>query len=302
VPANAEMLGLFAGLTRRAAARMVEKLSYYETWSLGYRFSSGPTDTNNTFYRYNYLLPPQGHFWADPFPVRFGDKYFIFFEDYIYKDNKANISVVEIEKGGVVGKPTTVLEKPYHLSYPFTFDWQGARYMIPETGANNTVELYKCKSFPMEWELDRVLLEANNPNDATLVEIEGLWWMFVNIAEPGVSMNWEEVHLYYSTTPLGPWQPHRRNPVKSDVRNSRPAGRLFRRNGELYRPAQDCSRRYGYATSINKVISITPDDYVEEEVSKIRPQWDRRVIGTHTINQIDSLTVIDCLIKRSRFI
>ena len=62
--------------------------------------------------------------------------------------------------------------------------------------------------------------------------------------------------------PLGPWKPHKRNPVKSDVRNSRPAGRLFYWNGDLYRPAQDSSQRYGYAMSINRVLRLTPDEFV----------------------------------------
>ncbi len=47
----------------------------------------------------------------------------------------------------------------------------------------------------------------------------------------------------------GPWEPHRRNPVKCDVRGSRPAGTPFVHGGELYRPAQDGSKRYGKASS-----------------------------------------------------
>ena len=46
--------------------------------------------------------------------------------------------------------------------------------------------------------------------------------------------------------------------VKSDVRGSRPAGALFEWNGDVYRPAQDSSGRYGYAISINRIAnSIT---------------------------------------------
>ena len=172
--------------------------------------------------------------------------------------------------------------------------------MIPETGCNNRVELYRCVSFPLKWEKQAVLLEANNPTDATLFEIDGTWWMFVNIEERGVTVNWEELHLFYAASPLGPWRSHRRNPVKSDVRNSRPAGHLFFQHGQLFRPAQDCSKRYGYATSINRVITLNDEEYREEEVAKIVPNWDRKVIGTHTINSAGDLTVIDCLLKRRR--
>ena len=298
-PTNSEMFSLSLGLARRAAVRMIEKGLHSETWSLAYRFRLDPSDLNNTFYKFKYLLPPPGRFWADPFPVQVGENYFVFFEEFLYDQNKAHISVIELQKGRKPAEPVKVLERPYHLSYPFLFAYQGSHYMIPETGSNNTVELYRCRSFPDKWEFETVLLEANNPTDATLAEIEGRWWMFVNIEEPGVSVNWEELHLFYSASPFGPWKPHRRNPVRSDVRNSRPAGRLFWSGNSLYRPAQDCSRRYGYATAINEVKRITCDSYLEEEVSRITPDWDRSVVGTHTLNKTGDLTVIDCLIKRT---
>ncbi|MGI8836182.1 MAG: glucosamine inositolphosphorylceramide transferase family protein [Pyrinomonadaceae bacterium] len=296
-PANSEMFGLLLGLGSRAVTRLFEKISYSENWSLAYRFLVDSDDLNNTFYKYKYLLPPKDRFWADPFPVRQGDRYFVFFEEFVYRKDKAHISVMEFKKGEGPTEPVTVLERPYHLSYPFIFEWEGNQYMIPETGSNNRVELYRCKSFPNEWEFESVLLEANNPTDATLIEASGRWWMFVTIAEPGVSVNWDELHVFHAETPLGPWTPHRRNPVKSDVRSSRPAGRMFHKNGSLYRPAQDCSRRYGYAIAINEVKRLTPDDYFEQEVSRITPEWHESIIGAHTLNSVDDLTVIDCLVK-----
>ncbi|MGH9883724.1 MAG: glycosyltransferase, partial [Pyrinomonadaceae bacterium] len=45
---------------------------------------------------------------------------------------------------------------------------------------------------------------------------------------------------------------------------------------------------------------ISPDEYQEEEVSRLTPDWDKKVIGAHTINAAGDLTVIDCLIKTSR--
>lgn len=299
-PTNTEMFRLAVGIAGRATARTVEKAFCAETWSLAYRFKANADDRNNTFYKFKYLLPPAGKFWADPFPVKVGEKYFVFFEEYVYDKDKAHISMIELQKGQPPTSPVRVLERPYHLSYPFIFDWQGGQYMIPETGVNNTVELYRCKSFPHEWEFVSVLLEARNPTDTTLAEIDGQWWMFVSIEEPGVTVNWEELHLYHAESPLGPWTPHRRNPIKSDVRNSRPAGRLFNLGDALYRPAQDCSQRYGYATAINEVKRITEDEFLEEEVSRITPDWSANVIGTHTFNAVEDLTVIDCLVKRRR--
>src|SRR5690606_24256465 len=116
-----------------------------------------------------------------------------------------------------------------------------------------------------EWTLEGVLLDDIHAADATLHEIDGRWWMFVCSSAKG-QHNWDELHLYHADSPMGPWAPHRRNPVKIDVRSARPAGRLFATDG-LYRPAQDCSVRYGYATAINRIRALSPSEFREETVS-----------------------------------
>lgn len=292
MPGNAALTGMFLKLSGRAAARAVEKFSSYDQWILAYRFDRG---------EFKYLMPPVDRFWADPFQLKVDGKYYIFFEDYVNSAGRAHISVVEIDRNGIVSSPTEVLKLDCHLSYPFVFEWQGNHYMIPETGERNVVELYRAHSFPFEWKPEKILLEARSPLDATLVEAEGKWWMFVNIQEEGVAVNWDELHLYYADTPLGPWRPHARNPVVSNVRSARPAGRLFRSKNALFRPSQDSSVRYGYATTISKVANLSTTTYTETEVLKILPDWDTDIIGVHTVNLMDEMTVIDCLMKRKRF-
>lgn len=296
MPTNAELLPKLARLSWTYATNKLRYAFYFDQWSLAYRFRTSPTDPNNSFYRFTHLTPPKGKFWADPFPVKFEGKYFVFFEEYIYSDGKAHISVMELTDSGPT-EPVPVLKREYHLSYPFTFYWKDRHFMIPETASNKTVEVYACESFPGEWKLETVLLEGVPGRDATLFEINGLWWMFIAIADTGTS---DELHLYYSSTPLGPWKQHKQNPVKSDVRNSRPAGRPFYWNGELCRPAQDSSQRYGYGMTINRIVRLTPDEFVEQEISKILPQWRRDLRGTHTLNICEDLTIIDCLVHRRR--
>ena len=299
-PTNAEMLPLLAGLARRAAEKVLLDAAFTEQWCLAYRFKPEADNAGDAIYRFKYLVPPKGRFWADPFPVKAGDKYFVFFEEYLDARGKAHISAAELGRGGMVGEPFKVLEQDYHLSYPFVFEWQGDYYMIPESGANETIELYRCVSFPSEWKLERVLMEGVRAADTTLAEVDGTWWMFVNIAPDPISYNYDELHIFYAQSPMGPWLPHRRRPVKSDARGARPAGHLFRWRGDLYRPAQDCSKRYGYAISINKILRLSPEEFREEEVSKILPEWDKRVVATHTLNSCAGLTVIDCLRRRGR--
>jgi hypothetical protein len=296
MPTNGELLPKLCRLSWKYAATKFRYAFFFDQWTLAYRFRTSANDLNNSFYRFNHLIPPKDKFWADPFPVKHDGKYFVFFEEYLFAEDRAHISVMELTKVGPT-EPVPVLKRDYHLSYPFVFQWNNRYFMIPETAANRTIELYVCESFPNEWKLETNLFEGVPARDATLFEVDGLWWMFVAIADTDSS---DELHLYCSSTPLGPWTPHRKNPVKSDVRNSRPAGRLFYWNSDLYRPAQDSSQRYGYAMTINRVLRLTPEEFVEQEVSKVLPQWRKDLRGTHTLNICDDLTVIDCLVHRRR--
>ena len=300
-PTNAEMLPAAALLAGRAVSRLVEKLFFENQWTLAYRFRSGPDDPNNSFYKFKYLTPPRGRFWADPFPVKVAGRYYIFFEDSSLRSEKGHIAVVEVDRRGAVGEPVKALEAEHHLSYPFVFEWGGALYMLPETGARRAVELYRCVEFPHRWEPERVLLEDLDAYDATLAEVEGRWWMFLTLWPEGVRIPCEELHLFHAESPLGPWRPHRKNPVKIDARSARPAGRLFRWRGELYRPAQDCSKHYGYAMTINRVVRLDAQEFREEEAAKILPRWRKGLVSTHTLNSWDDLTVVDCQLRRGRF-
>jgi len=154
--------------------------------------------------------------------------------------------------------------------------------MLPETAENRTLELYRCEAFPYAWRPHRVLLENLSAFDATLWRERDRWWMFVNVSEPCADSS-DELHIYWSTTPLGPWTAHRGNPVVSDVRSARPAGPLFSHNGRLYRPSQDCSLAYGHSVSINRVDVLNDDDY-RETASSASSRGGRRISCACTLS------------------
>jgi hypothetical protein len=65
-------------------------------------------------------------------------------------------------------------------------------------------------------------------------------------------------------------------------------------DGKLCRPAQDCSRTYGGAVTINRVARLTPTEFAEAPVGRISPAADGRYgDGLHTICPVGRLTVID---------
>ncbi len=243
---------------------------------------------------------PKGVFHADPFIITKDGINYIFFEEYMYLTNKAHISVMKIDDRGNCSTPVIVLDKPYHLSYPFVFKWEGEYFMIPETSANKTVELYKAASFPYQWELVMNLMENIVLLDATLIYENNTWWMFGSTSNTPFASTNDQLVLYYSNNLFSTnWTPHPQNPVATDIANCRPAGKIFRINNELFRPAQNnASRQYGYALTFNKINRLTETDYYEEKVSEIIPGKDNNLTAVHTFNFSDGLVLIDGIIKK----
>jgi hypothetical protein len=271
-----------------------------EQWYLAYRIED-PSSEHEGLDGLTELVPPKDRFWADPFPFRTADgRTFVFFEELSYRDWKGRIMAAEIVDGRPAAPPRPVLERPYHMSYPQVFEWRGTCYMLPETSANRTVTLFRCLSFPDRWIEERDLLRDIDAVDATISEIDGSWWMFVNVGLPGAG-NRDELHLYRAASPLGPWTPHPRNPVKSDCRSARPAGAPFRRGDALYRPAQNCGGNYGASIVIHRIDELTPEAYRETAVQEIMPDPRSGARRIHTLNRCRGLMVVDLLRHRSRF-
>ena len=297
-PDNAELVRSLSRLGLRIARRGLQKLLGVDQWFIAYRF--GGVDCWRDGLRHAIrLLPPKDRYWADPFPLERGGRHYIFFEEFVFGARKAHIAVIEVDRDGIRSAPVRVLERDYHLSYPFLLEHDGQLFMVPETGGNRTVELYRCIDFPHDWRLEKVLLRGAWFADATLHRAADRWWMFVNIGVEDAAAD-DELHLYHAEHLFGPWRPHRGNPVKSDVRSARPAGRLIERDGALYRPAQICAPLYGTGVSINRVRHLSPQAYLEQEVERILPPQPGKLLGIHTLNQAGELNVFDAFIRRPR--
>ena len=299
-PDSKHIFKFCAKASGRLCHRGARKVFYRDQWVLAYCIgeTSWPLQHSSTA---KYIRPSKDRFWADPFPVDAGDKVYIFVEEYIYKENKGLIAVIELDERGQWRNSGPVLNESYHLSYPFIFKWLDCYYMIPETAEEKAIKIYRCTEFPFKWELDRIVMENVRAVDTTLQEIQGTWWMFTNIGGDGFSMH-DELYLFHARTPFGPWEPHKRNPVKSDVRSARPAGRLFQRGDHIYRPAQDCSEGIGLAVSINRIDFLSPDQFVEKEIARIMPTQKTGIRGIHTVNRAGKFTVIDCLVYKRKFV
>jgi hypothetical protein len=234
----------------------------------------------------------RGTFLADPVLFEHEGKTLLFMEQFERKRGKAVIVVAEVTDDGRVSPPATVLDRPYHLSYPCVFTWDAEIYMIPETSERKTVEVYRAVEFPNRWELVHEALRDVAAVDTTVHVDEGKLWIFMNQAMPGASLN-DELFLYVADSPTGEWRPHPMNPIVSDVRHARPAGAIVRERGALYRPAQNSVRTYGGSLSLRRIITLTEDDYAEESAGELTPEWVGASTGTHTLALSSRLVATD---------
>jgi hypothetical protein len=252
-------------------------------WFIGYWRGSAPPTT---------IMPPDGRFYADPFLFERDGRHYVFFEDFDWASERAEISYVEIDERGEHRSPQPALRQDCHLSYPFVFGDGEDVYMVPETADRRTVELYRAARFPGEWTLERVLLEDVTAADSTLLRHEGRWWLFVGLVADG-NRPIDELCLFSSDSLDGRWEPHPLNPVVSDVRSARPAGRIFARDGDLIRPAQDCSEAYGGRLVFNRIEVLSPTEYREQPIGAIEPAVDSGNLRTHSYDSDGTYEVLD---------
>ena len=286
-------------------ARLVDRTIAPERWVVALHDASGQPPIDDAAIvqdprrvPYTILRPPDDVEWADPFLVDVDSGMLLFVEEWVRSQGRGRISVIALAGSRPAGSAIPVLELDHHLSYPFVFRWQGIWYLMPEQGAGGTLELYRATDFPTAWTWDRTAL-ALPAADATLEEIDGRWWLFASLPGlPGTAP--DELHLFHAETPLGPWEPHQANPVVTDVRTARPAGRLFRVGGDWYRPAQNGGPTYGFSVILLRIEHLDETSYRERIVTEIGPGWAPGVSATHTLNRSGAMTAIDARVREPR--
>lgn len=243
---------------------------------------------------------PADRFYADPFLLGVdAEAVRLLVEDYRYPSRSKGLSELRVRRDGTVLSARSRPDLPSHASYPFLLreadprEGRARLYCLPETHRARRVSLFLCDEPSGMWTAQGDLMTAFPFVDSTLVEHDRKWWLFCT--KQG-DEDQTDLYVFFADAWRGPWQPHALNPVKSDTRSSRPAGAFFSLGGAIYRPAQNCARRYGAGITINRLIDLSPTRFREEAVLALDPPagtaWPD---GIHTINSLGGVTVIDGL-------
>lgn len=243
-------------------------------------------------------LPDPGpwRYLADPFGLQRDEVTHVFVEAFDYRTKHAVIEHHEFGPDLVWRNKSVVLERPFHLSYPYLIEEKGEIFMVPESHRAGEIALYRAQDFPHAWVRETALLSGVPGAEASVLRHEGRWWMFFTLVGP-TARDQRELHLAFADSLTGPWRMHSQNPIVDDRAGGRPGGTPFvGPDGCVILPVQDCSGTYGGAIRFLRFTTLTPSRITVRH-DDTRLTGDLVSIshrdGCHTLSRCGNVTLID---------
>ena len=240
---------------------------------------------------------PRGYWAADPFLLDDNGKYYLFFEYTNLKKDKAVLGATELSHHAQVHY---IYEFKGHTSYPCIFNCDNAIYMIPETCAEQEVQLLICKKSPYVWEKAGTLAKNITAVDSTPFCADGKTYLMVYCLEKAFSAkgNLSIGRIEFETHQIEDFD------VVQEYKSGhgRPAGACFSENGKNYRAVQFSEHYYGERIDFYE-FSYESGKYSEEKCGEFCPDQIRldkpyTIDGIHTINRVGDYEVIDVRLAR----
>lgn len=300
LPRNFVMLKFFIKLIMNKIRFHYRELFCPEDWALGI----AKTNINDIIE--NGIDDKQIHwiksdesnkYFADGFVFEKDNKLQIFCENYDYKAGPANLMCIDLDKETfeIIDKKV-VLDNQSHLSFPYVFKFENKIYCLPEASASGKLELYKWNSEHKSLDFVKTLLPDYAAVDPAIFYHNDKWWIFANELNNSNTL----LNIFHSDNLKGPYFPHHQNPVKTDIRSSRSAGKIVKNDNDVLRPAQDSALTYGSRIVISKILKLSENEFKEEAFAFLSPENFRKYNkGLHTLSFSENYVLIDA--KRFKF-
>lgn len=204
---------------------------------------------------------------ADPFLFVREDTLYLFYEEQTRYPGKGVLKMTSTKDLKNWTKDIIVLKEPFHLSYPFVFEYNGKTYLMPETGHNRDIRLYEMSDDMSSCRYVKTLLAGENYVDSCIFRHDGVNYLFTAVKN-GPDY---EARIYIGDNNLDNWQLHPASPISTDNKDARCGGSIITTNGSNYRIAQDCSGLYGGGLGANLIECLTPAAYRESKCRSLFP-------------------------------
>ena len=252
--------------------------------SLDELMTTGIKQNNIIWMKHNY----KDRYFADPFLIKMDDKFlYVICEEYTFWEEKGKISLLKVDKKTFrLVEKKIIIEEQTHLSFPFC-ELNGDT-ITPESCKSGNC--YKYTIDIKSWEIlnKQIIVKEGLIDAAFYTDIKGNEWIFASKDKIPST----ELFLYYKKD--GSYKEFENNPVLCNNRIARSAGKIFEWHGELFRPVQDCKKRYGWQTKIMHIDELDINDYKASEHITINsfenPPYNETL---HTLNVYDGCIVVD---------
>jgi hypothetical protein len=227
---------------------------------------------------------------ADPSCVIDSDGTYILFAEHLdYRIGRGEIWAARVPATMDLTRTTLQpwMRSSSHLSYPRPVMGPMDRlFFMAEAWETGALHLWQREDDNLKHVgaiIEEPLLDPTPWHDGTT------WWLFCTFRHSGPN---DRLQLFYADRLEGPWTAHPRNPVKTNRGSSRPAGPLIWVDGEMIRPAQDCTETYGGGIQLNQITRLDKDGFEEVVVRRLRPA-PKYPDGLHTLCPAADMTLID---------
>lgn len=221
---------------------------------------------------------------ADPFVLDVSEEYIYVLAEEYYRPIRGHIVLLKIEKETFrLVENTTLLVLKTHLSFPAIIRKESGIFVYPESNESGALTLYKL-DFEKKTLSPVSVIIKESISDAIITDAFGVSCisatekpnpngrvMSLFRKEDGVYKRWKNVSFDH------------------DV--ARNAGDWFTVYGITYRPAQDCTGRYGGALEIQKLENTKEPSF--STIRHIEPSSIKYSLGIHTLNNYKGVTVVD---------
>lgn len=260
-------------------------------WNIAYTRSNWKNNFSKN--KVNKIINPKNRWFADPFVIKKKKFHYIFFEDYSLKNKKGSISCVRIDQKNKSKHFRNIVKENFHLSFPFIFNYKKNYFMVPESSKNNSVRIYKCIKFPDKWRFVKKIIKNVDLVDPIIFKWKADWILIASKSENEFLYN--KLCVYITKNPLSTnWKPLDSNPIIESNILGRNAGLIKESNKKIYRISQAyLPGNYGAFISVNKILSIIKNKYIEKKINKIFPTHEKNLKGIHTLSYVKNFTAFD---------
>ncbi len=242
-----------------------KKFLYKKKWNIFFGKTNRNNLISNSFLnKKNFLIKSNSQgYYADPFIVNSANKRFVFFENFLYKYNRGSISVASIDNKNNVSIKN-IINKKYHLSYPFIYKNKNQFYLLPESSKKKELQIWICKEFPYKWALLKTLFKGESVADPTLYEDKKKQlWLFVNKSIDKFNNHDSELYIYKIEGLFDNLIEHKNNPVIINSEIGRNAGNIFTNGDSVFKPCQvNTYGIYGNGLYLIKILKLSLSEFI----------------------------------------